>query len=144
MQDGAAPQKSLTKPGQKLAHATITNSPMVAGRREFFKYRDLGVTSASGGALKAQVMSSIEGLTEPTGWHYHECDGQFIYILKGWVDLEFENGERARVQAGESLFIPGGMRHNEFGTSQDLEILELVVNSEMGTVPCDPPADVKA
>ena len=64
--------------------------------------------------------------------------------MKGWVDLEFENGKRMRVASGESLFIPGGMKHNEFGTSDDLEILEVVLPGEMGTVPCDPPAGMKA
>jgi quercetin dioxygenase-like cupin family protein len=144
MADGATPEKSLVKPGHKMAHATAANSPLVAGRREFFKYRDLGVNDASGGQMKAQVMSSIKGMTEPTGWHYHKCDAQFVYVMKGWVDLEFEDGKRMRVASGESLFIPGGMKHNEFGTSDDLEILEVVLPGEMGTVACDPPAGMKA
>lgn len=145
MADGVTSQdKSLVKPGQKLAYATAENSPQVPGRREFFTYRDLGVVAASGGQMKAQVMTGIKGMTEPTGWHYHKCEGQFVYVMKGWVDLEFEDGKRARVKAGESLFIPGGMRHNEFGTSDDLEILEVVLPGEMGTVACDPPAGMKA
>ena len=23
------------------------------------------------------------GMTEPTGWHYHTCEMQFVYVLKG-------------------------------------------------------------
>jgi quercetin dioxygenase-like cupin family protein len=84
-------------------------------------------------------MSAVTGMTEPTGWHYHVCESQFVYALKGWVDLEFESGETVHLQAGESLFIPGGMRHNETATSDDLEILEICVPAAMGTVPCDPP-----
>ena len=102
-----------------VRHATLENAPSVPGRRSFFQYRDLGVTEASGGKLRAQVMQSIEGMNEPTGWHYHECDGQFVYMLKGWVDLEFETGEKIRVNAGESLFIPGGLKHNETALSDD-------------------------
>ncbi|MFV0295708.1 MAG: cupin domain-containing protein [Hyphomicrobiaceae bacterium] len=144
MADGnSTPQKSLVKDGHSLAHATAENAPLVPGRREFFKYRDLGVAKASGGQLKAQVMTAVKGMTEPTGWHYHQCEGQFVYIMKGWVDLEFETGERVRAKAGESLFIPGGMLHNEFGTSEDLEILEILLPSEMKTVPTDPPAGMK-
>lgn len=139
-----APEKSLVKDGHKMAHATAQNSPLVAGRRAFFSYRDLGVNDASGGQMKAQVMSAVRGMTEPTGWHYHKCDAQFVYVMKGWVDLEFEDGKRMRVGSGESLFIPGGMRHNEFGTSDDLEVLEVVLPGEMGTVACDPPAGMKA
>ena len=125
---------------RKLAHATAETAPLVAGRRDFFKYRDLGVTGASLGRMRAQTMTAVRGMTEPTGWHYHECEGQFVYALKGWVDLEFETGEKLRVGEGESLFIPGGLKHNETATSDDLEILELSVPAEMGTVPCDPPA----
>jgi quercetin dioxygenase-like cupin family protein len=85
-------------------------------------------------------MAAITGMTAPTGWHYHVCDGQFVYALQGWVDLEFETGERLRLEAGESLFIPGGLRHNELRTSEELEILEVSMPAAMGTVPCDRPA----
>ena len=98
---------------QKLAHASVETAPQVGGRRDFFVYRDLGVTEASLGKLRAQTVTAMRGMTEPTGWHYHVCEGQFVYGLKGWVDLEFETGEKIRVGKGESLFIPGGMRHNE-------------------------------
>jgi len=57
--------------GGKLAHATVDNATYVAGRRSFFKYRDLGVTDATGGKMRAQVTSATQGLGEPTGWHYH-------------------------------------------------------------------------
>lgn len=127
------------KSTMKLRHATQENSPFVPGRRTFFTYRDLGVTEATQGQMRAQVMSSIDGMTEPTGWHYHVCEGQFVYALKGWVDLEFETGETVHLKAGESLFIPGGLRHNEIRTSNELEILEVSVPADMGTVPCERP-----
>lgn len=132
--------ETTPQPAMQLRHATKETAPFVPGRREFFKYRDLGVTDATGGKMRAQVMSAIRGMTEPTGWHYHVCEGQFVYALQGWVDLEFETGEKLRLAAGESLFIPGGMRHNEISTSDDLEILEVSVPADMGTVPCDRPA----
>jgi quercetin dioxygenase-like cupin family protein len=127
-------------PAMRLAHATPETAPAVAGRRSFFKYSDLGVGAASQGKLRAQVMSTITGMTEPTGWHYHVCEGQFIYTLKGWVELEFEDGSEIRLEAGHSLYIPGGMRHNEMRTSDDLELLELSLPADMGTTPCDVPA----
>ena len=65
-------------PGGKLAYATPANAPMVEGRRSFLKYQDLGVSTASSGRMRAQVMSATAGMTKPTGWHYHVCDGQFV------------------------------------------------------------------
>ena len=128
------------KPMQSLAHATPETAKQVAGRRSFFTYLDLGVTDASNGAMRAQVTKATQGLGKPTGWHYHVCEGQFVYTLKGWVELAFEDGTSCRLEAGDSCFIPGGMRHNEIGTSDDLEILEVCLPANMGTVPCEPPA----
>jgi quercetin dioxygenase-like cupin family protein len=128
---------------QKVAHARAGQPVLVKGRRDFFKYRDLEVADASAGQMRAQVMSSSKGMSRPTGWHYHECDGQFIYILKGWVDLEFEDGRTIRVDEGDSLFIPGYLRHNEIRTSEEMEILEVSMPGTMGTTPCDPPAGGK-
>jgi quercetin dioxygenase-like cupin family protein len=129
--------------GQKIAHARSAEPVLVKGRREFFSYRDLGVAEGSAGAMRAQVMKSSQGLSEPTGWHYHECDGQFVYVLKGWVDLQFEDGRTLRVEEGDSLFIPGFLRHNEIRTAEEMEILEVSIPGQMGTRACDPPAGWK-
>jgi len=125
---------------QKLAIATAANPTFVTGRRDFFKYRELGVTDATNGRMRAQVTIASQGLTKPTGWHYHVCEQQFIYMLKGWVDLEFEDGRKCHLVAGDSMMIPGGLRHNETATADEMEILEISVPAEFGTVPCDPPA----
>jgi quercetin dioxygenase-like cupin family protein len=90
--------------------------------------------------MRAQIMSALTGMTKPTGWHYHVCEGQFVYTLKGWVELEFADGSECRLEAGDSCFIPGGMPHNEIRTSDDVEILEICLPADMGTVPCEPPA----
>ena len=140
--DSATLASSKTS-GQTVAHARIAEPKLVKGRRDFFSYRDLGVAEGSAGGMRAQVMKSSKGMSEPTGWHYHECDGQFIYILKGWVDLQFEDGRTLRVEEGDSLFIPGYMRHNEIRTSEEMEILEVSAPGVMGTRPCDPPDGFK-
>jgi quercetin dioxygenase-like cupin family protein len=127
------------EPKMKVAVTSAKSPDYVEGRRTFFKYRDLGVTGASDGWMRAQVMQAVTGMTEPTGWHYHVCDGQFVYALKGFVELEFEDGTQCRLEAGDSCFIPGGLRHNEIRTSDDVEILEVCLPANMGTVPCDAP-----
>ena len=143
MPSAAAKKPQSKSSGQKVSHARAAAPKLVKGRRDFFTYRDLEVADASAGTLRAQVMSSSKGMSRPTGWHYHECDGQFIYVLKGWVDLEFEDGRTLRVEEGDSLFIPGYMRHNEIRTSDTLEVLEVSSPGELGTKPCDPPAGWK-
>jgi len=131
---------STTDKPQTLAHGSAENPTFVAGRRSFFKYRELGVTDATNGRMRAQVTIATQGLSEPTGWHYHVCEQQFVYMMKGWVDLEFEDGRKIRLKAGDSLMIPGGLRHNETATADEMELLEISVPAKMDTVPCDPPA----
>ena len=132
-----------TKQGRTLAHATPETAPMVPGRRDFFTYQDLGVTGASKGHMRAQVTTAKRGMTQPTGWHYHLCESQFVYALRGWVDLAFEDGRAIRVKAGESIYIPGGLKHNEIATSDDFQILEVSVPADMGTQTCEPPAGMR-
>ena len=125
-------------PAMKVAVATQKNAQFVEGRRPFFKYRDLGVTDATSGRMRAQITSATQGMSRPTGWHYHVCDMQFVYLLSGWVDLEFEDGP-LRLEAGDSVMIPGGTRHQEIRTSDSFELLEVSLPADMGTESCDPP-----
>ena len=124
--------------GMKLAISTAKDAQYVPGRRHFFQYRDLGVTAATQGRMRAQVTSAKSAMDRATGWHYHTCEMQFVYILKGWVDLEFAGGRKARFGAGDSVMIPGGTPHQETLTSEDLELVEVSVPAEMGTVACEP------
>ena len=74
-----------TLPASEYAVARESQPDYVKGRRDFFKYADLGVTSASKGRIRAQRTSASDGLSEPTGWHYHKCEGQFVICwMAGW------------------------------------------------------------
>ena len=127
------------KPNTKLGHTSAKKPDMVEGRRDFFTFRDLGAKDASGGRMRAQLTKAKTGMTQPTGWHYHLCDDQFVYVLNGWVELEFETGEMLRCEKGDSVYIPGGLKHNELRTSDDFEIIEVSTPGEIGTVACEKP-----
>ena len=122
-----------------IAVAKADNPEMVPGRRSFLKYRELGVTKASQGNIRAQVTMASQGLSEPTGWHVHLCEGQFVYILKGWVELAFAGGRVERISAGDSMYIPGDTPHNETATSNEFELLEVSIPADMGTEVCSAP-----
>ena len=122
-----------------IALAKADDPVMVPGRRDWMQYRELGVTAASGGKIRAQVTSATQGLSAPTGWHIHHCEGQFVYMLNGWVDLEFAGGRMERISAGDSLYIPGNTPHNELATSDKFELVEVSIPADMGTEACDAP-----
>ena len=130
--------QTMIKPAMKVAVASKDNPNYVPGRRDFFKYRDLGVTAATHGKMRAQVTKAEQGMSKPTGWHVHKCEAQFVYMLSGWVDLVFAD-RKVRLKAGDSMLIPGDTPHNETGTSDTFELLEVSVPADMGTEPCDPP-----
>ena len=132
--------KSGVEQGMKLLKSFVSQTPYAPGRRPFFKYRDLGLEGATGGRMRAYQNNSIAGMTEPTGWHYHTCEMQFVYVLKGTLTIEFEDGTVGTFTAGDSFFIPGGVRHNEIYVSEDKEALEVSVPGKIGTVNCERPA----
>src|SRR3984957_19864033 len=117
-------------------HPTVAKKSaanLVAGRRAFFKYRDLGVTAATAGKLRAQVTSAESGMSQPTGWHIHKFEAQLVFMLSGWIELEFEGEPLCRLEAGDSILIPGGTPHNELRTSDTFELLEVSLPAEMAT-----------
>lgn len=122
-----------------VAVSTAANPTYVEGRRVFFKYRDLGVTAATQGRMRAQVTKAEQGMSKPTGWHVHKCEAQLVYMLSGWVDLEFAD-RKVRLSAGDSMLIPGDTPHNETGTSDTFELLEVSIPADMGTEPCAAPS----
>jgi uncharacterized protein YjlB len=132
--------KTPTAQGMRLQKSFVSTTPLAPGRRSFFRYRDLGLEAASAGRMRAYHNSSIAGMTEPTGWHYHVCEMQFVYVLKGTLTIEFEDGTVGTFAAGDSFFIPGGVRHNEIYASEDKEALEVVVPGKIETVNVPRPA----
>jgi uncharacterized cupin superfamily protein len=131
--------------GMRLQIASKFDAPLREGRRDFLEYRDLGLAGASGGRMNAHttgMSTTSQGVSTEltTGWHYHICEMQIGFILKGWVDFQFEDGTERRVVAGDLLMIPGGFRHNETAISEDFEDIELTVPSDIGTVACERPA----
>ena len=54
----------------ELAVSKGKGAQVVPGRREFFQYRDLGVTAATNGKMRAQVTSARAGMNRPSSLIY--------------------------------------------------------------------------
>ena len=119
--------------------ATKENTRFVPGRRDWLHYLDAGLAEASGGRVRATLSAATGAMTTETGWHYHECEMQIAYITNGWIDLQYEDGTEVRLEAGDIMFVPGGVKHNELRTSDDIAGLEITIPADMGTVPCEMP-----
>ena len=120
------PEKSSAQQGMRLLKSFVSTTPFAPGRRPFFKYRDLGLEAATGGRMRAYQNNSIAGMTEATGWHYHVCEMQFVYVLKGWVLFEYEGVGEVMMKAGSCFYQPPNIRHRELKHSKNLEMIEVV------------------
>ncbi|MBF0585502.1 cupin domain-containing protein [Prosthecochloris sp. N3] len=53
-----------------------------------------------------------------TGW-YDQEETEWVLVLEGWGELEFENGDRVMMRAGDALTIGAHSRHRVLGTRPD-------------------------
>jgi len=96
------------------------------GLRSYFEYRDLGVRRATRGKVVAHVIRARPGKAPHGEWHLHDCDVQFVYVLKGWVLFEYEGVGKVLMKAGSCFYQPPRIRHRELEHSPDVEMLEVV------------------
>jgi quercetin dioxygenase-like cupin family protein len=108
-----------------VSHAA--DSTFERGLRSFFEYRDLGIEQATKGQVVAHVIRAAAGTDFSSQPHFHETRFQFVYILKGWIEFEYEEQGVVRLVAGSSVHQPPGIRHREVGHSEDVEMLEIVM-----------------
>jgi mannose-6-phosphate isomerase-like protein (cupin superfamily) len=118
------------------ARTTVTHTEGAkfdSGLRGFFAYRDLGIRAASGGAFGAHVIRALPGEHARPEWHTHTLAFQMAYVLRGWVEFEYEDIGKVRLEAGSSVYQAPRVRHRELRHSDDLEMLEITAPAEFET-----------
>jgi quercetin dioxygenase-like cupin family protein len=96
------------------------------GLRSYFEYRDLGIRRATRGKVIAHVIRARPEKAPHGEWHAHDCEVQFVYVLKGWVEFEYEGVGRVMMKAGSCFYQPPRIRHREIRHSPNLELIEVV------------------
>ena len=121
----------MTTKGFSVSHAR--SSAFESGLREFFDYRDLGIKGATDGRVVAHVIRAAKGAEFSGQPHLHRTDFQMVYILKGWIEFEYEGQGKIRLEAGSCVHQPPSIRHREIAHSEDIEMLEIVMPGNFGT-----------
>lgn len=116
-----------------VMHAKPDGSDYKPGLREYFEYRETGVKEATGGAFTAHVIRAVPGKVPEPEWHTHTVGFQIFFVLKGWVEFEYEDIGRVRMEVGSSVYQPSGVKHRELCHSDDLEVLEIVSPAKFDT-----------
>jgi quercetin dioxygenase-like cupin family protein len=114
------------------------------GLRSYFEYRDLGIKRATRGTVVAHVIRVRPGKAPHGEWHAHDCKVQFVYVLKGWVEFEYEGVGRVTMKAGSCFYQPPRIRHRELRHSRDLEMIEVVAPGTFRTYSLEKPAARKS
>lgn len=115
----------MTTKGFVASHAK--DAVFERGLRSFFEYRDLGIKAATDGRVVAHVIRSAAGKDFSSQPHFHRTQFQLVYILKGWIEFEYEGQGIVRLETGSCVHQPPSIRHREIGHSEDVEMLEVVM-----------------
>jgi mannose-6-phosphate isomerase-like protein (cupin superfamily) len=115
----------MTTHGFVVTHAN--EAVFERGLRSFFEYRDLGIKDATQGRVGAHVIRAASGTDFSSQAHLHGTTFQLVYVLKGWIEFEYEGQGKVRLEAGSCVYQPPEIRHREVGHSEDIEMLEIVL-----------------
>jgi quercetin dioxygenase-like cupin family protein len=105
------------------------------GLRAFMQYRDLGLGRATGGLMRAEHIRVIAKTDMKTGWHCHDLDFQFVFVLKGHVKFITEDGQTVTLRAGDCAHLPAFYRHDEIEFAPDFEVVEITAPADVRTIP---------
>ncbi len=125
----------MTAKGFTVSHAK--DAEFASGLRSFFEYRDLGIKGATEGRVAAHVIRAVPGAPFNGTPHRHGVAFQLVYVLRGWVEFEYEGQGAVRLEPGSCVHQPPGIRHRELGHSDDLEMLEIVMPADYTTQEVD-------
>lgn len=125
----------MTTQGFTVSHAG--DARFERGLRAFFEYRDLGIRQATQGRVEAHVIRAAAGQDFSSQPHRHDTEFQLVYVLKGWIEFEYEGQGAVRLEAGSCVYQPPGIRHRELGHSEDVEMLEVVLPAGFTTLQVD-------
>jgi quercetin dioxygenase-like cupin family protein len=65
--------------------------------------------------------------------HRHRTTFQLVYVLRGWIEFEYEGQGKVRLEAGSCVYQPPAIGHREIAHSDDLEMLEIVMPAAFAT-----------
>lgn len=116
-----------------VSHAAPDGADYKSGLRPYFTYRDTGIKEATNGAFTAHVIRAVPGQVPKPEWHTHTVGFQLFYVLKGWVEFEYEDIGRVKMEAGSTVYQPPGIKHREIKHSDDFEVLEVVSPADFAT-----------
>ena len=93
--------------------------------RASMTYRDLIPGRWDGRYVASHIAVPVGGEI-PDDVHHHDVEFQFLAVRSGWVDVLYEGqGDTIRMQPGDIVLQPPGIRHRVLATSPGFDIVEV-------------------
>ena len=121
----------MTTQGFTVSHAR--GARFERGLRSYYEYRDLDIKTSTDRQVAAHVIRAVPGAPFYGQAHLHGTTFQLVYVLKGWIEFEYEGQGVVRLEAGSCVYQPPSIRHRELGHSDDAEMLEVVMPPDFKT-----------
>jgi mannose-6-phosphate isomerase-like protein (cupin superfamily) len=119
------------KPIARLANdAQFVTKP----HRPTLSFRALRIEELTDGRLTAQVVKATGSSDVPHGWHRHQVEIQFFYVISGTITIGYEHGSRT-FGPGDLVVHPSGTIHRVEAHTADLELLEVTSPAGYHTEP---------
>ena len=124
-----------------FVHNLAKDATWTPGLREIFDYRDLGIKDGTNGDYVAHLVKANgkKQSDQVQHWHVHECDFQFVMVLNGWAEFEYEGQGVHTIRKGDCILQPPQIPHREIECSDDFEVLEVVSPADFKTHIVDAP-----
>ena len=82
-------------------------------------------------AVKIERIIS-NGQTTPAGEWYDQDIDEWVVLIQGQAELEYENGDKVRLIAGDHVLIPAHVRHRVTYTSEEPPCIWIAVFGDLG------------
>ena len=123
----------MTEKTSKAFASYAKDAQWNTGLRPYFKYRDLGIKDATDGKVLAHVIRANQPCDIPMGYHSHDVEFQWTYLLRGWARIDLEDIGEIRVEAGDAWYQPPGVKHEVLEYSSDFEVIEVTMPADFPT-----------
>jgi len=110
--------------GQRFVFNQAQNADWQPFRLPGYICRDTTIAENTKGVAGVQVVRRVQG--DPV-WASHDTDIHFTFVMNGEVTLEGEGRDPYRLEQGDAVVIPPGMRTRLCDPSDDSELLELTL-----------------
>ncbi|WP_413880812.1 cupin [Candidatus Aalborgicola defluviihabitans] len=115
----------MTTQGFVASHAE--GATFERGLRSFYEYRDLGIKNATSGRVDAHIIRAAAGKEFSSQPHLHKTEFQLVYVLKGWIEFEYEGQGVVRLEAGSVSTSPRTFATASLVTALTSKMLEVVL-----------------